>query len=279
MRRAFTLIELLVVISIIALLIAILLPALSSARKSAQQLQSTTQLRGMQQGFHVYGVDHKAFYPGVRALTLQPGKDFTPASEADTVSNGNGRDVLVRLAIALEADLFTPDILISPAETNTDVQKWEPNPSQPYRTNGGIHITSYAMSKLFDGGQPVAEGRAKEWRSTMNGRAISIGDRATDLAGLANFRQPETYLGLWSDGEPGWVGAVVYNDNSTFFSHDNNIEGTQYGDHVNTRPDDIFLGLYDNNRNFNGGDAGNNCDLVVETATGGDNWLGAEAKP
>jgi len=274
MRRAFTLIELLVVISIIALLIAILLPALSSARKSARQLQSTSQLRGIQQGFHVFGVDNKEFYPGVRSVTLNPGDDFTPASEVQTVNNGSGRDVLVRLAIALEADLFTPELLISPAETNTDVQEWDS--SQTYTTNGGIHITSYAMSKLFEAGLPVAEGRAKEWRSTMNSRAISIGDRCTQLT---VFRQPETYKGLWSDGEPGWVGTVVYNDNSTFFSFDNNIEGTKYGDHLNTLPDDIFLGLFDQNRNVNGGDGGNNCDLVVETATGGDNILAAEASP
>lgn len=277
MRRAFTLIELLVVISIIALLIAILLPALGAARDSARQLQSTTQLRGMQQGFHVYGVDNKDFYPGVQSVTLT-GADFTPASAVATVSNGSGRDVLNRLAIALEADLFTPEILISPVETNTNVQQWKE--SDTYTTGGGIHITSYAMSKLFDAGstdeEKAAKGRRQEWRSTMNSRAISVGDRCTQLT---VFRKPQTYKGLWSKNKPGWVGAVVYNDNSTFFSFDNNIEGTQYGDHLNTRPDDIFLGLYDANRGFNGGDAGNNCDLVVETATGGDNILPAEASP
>ena len=163
--RGFTLIELLVVISIIALLIAILLPALGAARTSAQQMQSTTQLRGIQQGFHVYGVDNDQFFPGMRSLTLT-NADFTPASEVRSVSNGSGRDVLNRLAIALEADLFTPDYLISPAETNPDVQAWEPN--RIYTTNGGIHITSYAMSKLFDAGgslsETAAEGRRQEWR-------------------------------------------------------------------------------------------------------------------
>ncbi|MFK7788254.1 MAG: prepilin-type N-terminal cleavage/methylation domain-containing protein [Phycisphaeraceae bacterium] len=271
MRRAFTLIELLVVISIIALLIAILLPALGSARESASQLQSTTQLRGIHQGFNVWAIDNDNYFPGMRSVTLT-NADFTPASDVRTVSNGSGRDVLVRLALALEADLFTPEILISPAETNTDVQAWEPN--QTYTTNGGRHITSYAMSKLFDGGSGVSEttaqGRREEWGATMNSRAIPLGDRCTQLT---VFRQPQTYKGLWSDGEPGWVGAVVYNDNSTFFSFDNNIEGTKYGSHLNTRPDDIFLGLYDQNRGFNGGDSGNNTDLVVETASGGDNIL------
>ncbi len=61
--RAFTLIELLVVISIIALLIAILLPALGAARKSAKNVQCTSNLHQAGIGATAYATDFKNTLP------------------------------------------------------------------------------------------------------------------------------------------------------------------------------------------------------------------------
>jgi len=58
-RHGFTLIELLVVISIIALLIAILLPALGAARKTAQRMQSLSNVRQISTATHAFSTDDK----------------------------------------------------------------------------------------------------------------------------------------------------------------------------------------------------------------------------
>jgi len=61
--RAFTLIELLVVISIIALLIAILLPALGAARKSARNMQSSSNVRQLGIASNAYAADNRDALP------------------------------------------------------------------------------------------------------------------------------------------------------------------------------------------------------------------------
>ena len=137
MRKAFTLIELLVVISIIALLIAILLPALGSTRQSAQQLQSTTHIRGLHQGMVVYSQDNNSYYPGLESS----GSRFITA--ADNYSDRSGGMVQGRYAIMLEADLVTPEYLINPAERE---------PKSPYAIGTGSTFTtehySYAMQNI-----------------------------------------------------------------------------------------------------------------------------------
>ncbi|MEM9346713.1 MAG: prepilin-type N-terminal cleavage/methylation domain-containing protein [Planctomycetota bacterium] len=241
MRRhhAFTLIELLVVISIIALLIAILLPALSAARQSAQQIQSTTNLRGMHQALVIHAQSNKTYYPGLESS----GKRFITA--ADNYSATSGGMVQGRMAIMIEEDLVTPDYLINPAE---------PNSKSPYNIGSGdtfdIEHYSYAMMNITgnnDDDTPYPglpnvnpnHGRfvIKEWQDNMNSESIIMGDRLLDVRNN-NFQAPEDYLGFWSSdyGDSKW--GIVWNDNRAEFNNTPFFE-TKYGG-VRNSNDDIF---------------------------------------
>lgn len=85
---------------------------------------------------------------------------------------------------------------------------------------------------------------------------------------MVNYADPSTYASLWGTDEGSWNGSVLFNDNSIQFVYDREFEGTQYGNHKNTLPDNLFIGLNDQNFRVNDGDENNNCDLAP-----GNGWL------
>jgi len=261
MRRrlhGFTLIELLVVISIIALLIAILLPALGKARESARKMQSSTQVRGIHQGFVIFAQSNKEFYPGLDRIDTSVAKSVTGQGDIKTIIDGGasaGTRTTSRFAIALEDNLFTAEYALSPAETNPVVQLWDA--SKTY-SGDSDHISSYALSQIADVGT-LSLGRASEWRATTNSSAIVMGDRAT---AMGNYLDPATYQSLWSSGKSNWSGSVLMNDNSVQFLDDREFLGTHYGTHRNTEPDNLFIGQNDKNVGVNGGTSDTNCDIA-----------------
>jgi len=191
---------------VIVLLIGILLPALGAARSTARQIQSSTQLRGIQQSMVIFAQSNKTgygegWYPGIDA-----------AGNVIDVSTEN------RFAVLLDNNAFTPDYLINPADSAKTA----------YTYSGNFTSDHYSYSLL-----DVSEqgGRRDEWKETINTMAVVLTDR-DDSFGHGN---PTS---VWSSNE--WRGTMSRNDNSTMFESSHIVWELQYGSAPAVRDDDIF---------------------------------------
>lgn len=248
-HRAFTLIELLVVISIIALLIAILLPALGAARRTAQAMQSNTQLRGIQQGITIYAQSNKNLYPGMLERNVQnPNISLVDAPDIPnynvtfpTTAGMAGGDVPARYIICLRDDAFSPDYLISPFEINTNIQPWEENVVY----NGDSLFYSYALPRIVRSATEMSPGRSLEWEANANASAVVVSDRLYRNGTASPIASPgdaSTHYSLQSTDTPGsWTGGVTFNDNHTESYKSSEIDNQlSYGGIKTDGPDNIF---------------------------------------
>ena len=233
-RQGFTLIELLVVISIIALLIGLLLPALGAARRSARQMQNSSQIRGIHQALVTYSQTNKSYYPGIRSS----GKAITNnSSEHDDLrifSTGAGNEPELRLEILMANNYFQGDYVISPGEVRN---QW---------STKALYSDQYSYALLgwvcnaTTGVIDTQQLRVDEWRETINSLAVVISDRNT--VGDTNADGHEDVVkSIWTQSPGEWRGSVGRNDNHVALEDRSIIEYTQYGKGLKAHLDSLFL--------------------------------------
>lgn len=255
--HAFTLIELLVVISIIALLIGILLPALGAARTSARRMVNNTQIRGIHQAFFTQSQDNKGWYAGIESSGADASSNANTFNDTDDYKftiGGPATEVGLyphaRWATLVWGNFVTSEYLVSPAEFNDSVDADILNDvASGDKASLQINdaVSSYAIPQLTIANGttvPAVEGRASEWRDTVNSQAPIVTDRLV-RSNTSGFGPafPGTHLSIWSadSGDAGqWDGGVVYNDGHTEYSNTSRIENVRVGNSSAVNLDNLF---------------------------------------
>jgi prepilin-type N-terminal cleavage/methylation domain-containing protein len=272
--RAFTLVELLVVVAVIGILIGVLLPALGKARTESRKAVNGSQMRQVHLGLVMFGDQNNTYYPGLdssgRLLGPEPALGGTSAPRIEdgklfegmpnpSINEPEGRSGSTRLSVLLNAELVSPETLVSPGDPQAEPARGGSELGEDGTPVGQINTLgidgtldeipnySYAMLSLdlrrvrdeglYVTDHPEYEARYREWRTTGTHRAALLCDRV-----LGN-----PYFSIWTQAPaPGnphdWQGHVAWNDNSVSFQVDHVVQDTKYGKLPTCRADDIFMG-------------------------------------
>lgn len=190
-----------------------LLPAVGASRRTARRMQNATQIRGIQMGFVLFSNSNNSFYPGYDT----DGRDDFAAMAATRTGWGSGAlhkdDISKVYALMLTGEFFTPEYIVSPADTLT-----------PSRSTGKITLTNRGYSyALLDMTAAAPGNRRREWKDTNNSQAPTVSDPSSDIRSEAEGLSTVTYHSDISASEGNsdtdYEGSVAWNDNHVTFEN------------------------------------------------------------
>ncbi|HED53002.1 MAG TPA: prepilin-type N-terminal cleavage/methylation domain-containing protein [Phycisphaerales bacterium] len=279
-RTGFSLVELLVVIAIIALLIGILVPTLSKAKEASKKAKDAAQIRSTLQAMNVWAGANDGYFPLPSLLDSSDSTvKATNAREKDNTGN--------ILSILIWNDHLQPEDLVSPLETNVEVEvdtryekerpqqaekpefaQWDPG-FAGVTDEDGMGATGTGRGRRSEKGNnsyaylPPFGARREMWSSNATSDVALMSNRGTiytlgsdnewviKTVGLANGNDSNTLE--FTDPRTSWSGNIGFGDLSVAFSNRPDpsrlgLVETTTGSNVT---DNIFVNEGDNGRPAN----------------------------
>jgi prepilin-type N-terminal cleavage/methylation domain-containing protein len=268
-RQAFSLVELLVVIAIIALLIGILVPSLSKAKQTAKRSQDANNVRSTLQAMTVFAGDTDGAFPLPSLVDLS---DSTVSTDTSSLEKDNTGNIL---SLMIANDHIKPSAVVSPVETNDDVQVYEGyqklNPTQALSpefaswdpgfagvtdesgTGGGSRRASNFSNNSYSFLPPFGA-RKLFWRNDSDSSVALMGNRGSvyslnasddtwqiDSAGFSDGLASNTLKFYGSNNT--WSGNIGFGDLSVDFSNSPDPSKTGTVETTNSKvvSDNVFV--------------------------------------
>ncbi len=282
--HGFTLVELLVVVAIIALLIGLLLPALSKAQRTAKSLQDSANISQIHKGFLTWAnADERGRMPlpGLIRRKQVPGAGtngaaaYVPGQGEEDLQWNNTANLYSSM---IAKEYITPEVLISPVETNPVVKKhdnYNRNSYNPSATNPTFWDVGF-LANIFraaDGQATSAchtsyahlalhgERKKFSWSNKADGTKAVMGNRSTYKGAFSGLNYAKSYTLGFHAPDDTWEGNVCYGDNHVSLERSVMPDNVQYEcGSINLKKDNIYA--YQEFATCNAGGS-----------TGGDSWM------